>query len=91
LASSPCPIHAAVVSQNDASSVLPAVNINMVPAISLAGDLGATYRIDYLNAIGSTNTWNALGTITVTNGQQYYVYLSAIGQPARLYRLVQVP
>jgi hypothetical protein len=72
-------------------NVLPAMVFHLVPAIDVQGDLGSTYRIDYVNSVGPTNSWTPLATVTVTNRPQYYVDLSAIGQPARLYRLVQVP
>ena len=64
----------------------------MVPAISLNGLLpNATYHIEYMNAIGPTNAWSILASITLTNSPQFYFDVSAIGQPARFYRLVQVP
>jgi len=57
----------AVPSDSAALSVLPAPGINMIPPISIVGDIGATYRLDYVNAIGSTNAWVAVATITLTN------------------------
>ena len=79
------------ISQPVTLGVQPLVDLNMVPAITLKGIVGATYRIDYLNATGPTNAWNVLATVTLTNTQQFYCDLTAIGQPARFYRLVQVP
>jgi hypothetical protein len=77
-------------SQPGVLSVLPALNVNMVPAISLFGEIGLTYRLDYLNAVGPTNNWQATVTLTLTNCPQLYFDTAAIGQPQRFYRLVQV-
>ena len=78
-------------SQTVTLNVLPLLQINMVPAITLQGGVGSKYEIDYLNAVGPTNAWTALATVILTNAQQFYFDVSAIGQPARFYRLVQVP
>lgn len=72
-------------------SVTPTANIFMVPAIRLAGAIGDAFRIDYVNALGPTNNWTNLITITLTNAQQFYSDYSAIGQQTRLYRVVQLP
>jgi hypothetical protein len=72
-------------------SVAPSLTVNMVPAILLNGAVGTSYRVDYINVVGPTNAWNTLATVTLTNAQQFYPDYSAIGQPARFYRLVQVP
>jgi hypothetical protein len=82
---------ASVTSRPAALSVLPALDINLVPAITLRGEVGWTYRLDYVNALGPTNAWNTLATITLTNNPQFYFDVSAIGQPARYYRLVETP
>jgi hypothetical protein len=52
---------------------------------------GAAFRIDYINALGPTNAWTTLTTVTLTNAQQFYSDYSAIGQPSRIYRIVQLP
>jgi hypothetical protein len=48
-------------------------------------------RLDYINAIGPTDAWVTLDTITLTNPSQLYFDVSSIGQPTRLYRIVPVP
>jgi hypothetical protein len=80
-----------VTSQAVSLNVVPVIEINMVPAITLTGSVGSTYRIDFLNAIGPTNDWAALATVTLTNSSEFYFDTSSIGQAARLYRLVQLP
>ena len=78
-------------SQSASLSVLPALTINIVPAISVYGGIGSSYSIQYVNVIGPTNAWVTLATITLTNSPQYYFDVSAIGQPARFYRSVLKP
>ena len=80
-----------VTSQPAFLSVLPGLNINMIPAISLIGDVGTAYTLQYINAVGPTNNWQTLTTVTLTNNPQFYPDYSAIGQPTRFYRLIQGP
>ena len=57
----------------------------------ITGNVGDSLRLDYINAIGPTDAWVTLGTVTLTNTWQLYFDVSAPGQPARLYRIVPVP
>jgi hypothetical protein len=72
-------------------SVIPALAVNIVPAITITGGVGTTYELDYINQFGATNAWLPLATLTLTNNPQLYFDLSAIGQPSRFYRIVQAP
>ena len=72
-------------------NVFTALDLNMVPAIALRGGEGLTYHLDYINALGPTNAWITLATVVITNSGQLFFDSSAIGQPARLYRLMQLP
>jgi hypothetical protein len=72
-------------------SVLPALAIHIVPRITIIGDVGLSYYLDYINMYSPTNSWVNLTTIVVTSNPQYYFDVSALGQPARFYRLQQVP
>jgi len=47
--------------------------------------------VDHINQFGPIDAWVTLATVTLTNTSQLYFDPSAIGQPARLYRLVPVP
>ncbi|MDB6064961.1 MAG: serine/threonine-protein kinase [Pedosphaera sp.] len=79
-------------SQQAMLSVLPSLQINLVPAISLFGGAGLTYNVQFINAVGPTNApWTTLATVTLTNSPQFFPDYSAIGQPVRFYRTVQVP
>ena len=69
----------------------PMLDLHIVPAITLTGNVGDTFRLDYINAIGPTDAWVTLDTVTLTNMSQLYFDVSSIGQPRRLYRIVPVP
>jgi len=72
-------------------SVLPGLDIAMVPALTLHGELGLSYRIEYIRAIGPTSDWHTLASVTITNTPQQFFDTSAAGDVRRLYRLVQTP
>jgi alpha-tubulin suppressor-like RCC1 family protein len=78
-------------SQTAMLSVLPSLDVHMVPAVALTGDVGVAYRIEYVNAVGPVGDWQELATITVAIIGQFYFDVSAIGQPVRFYRLVESP
>jgi hypothetical protein len=77
--------------QTGGPSVIPALDLKMVPAITLTGPVGSSVGMDYINQFGPTGAWVTLDTVTLTNTSQLYFDVSAPGQPPRLYRLVQVP
>jgi hypothetical protein len=69
----------------------PALDAFMATEIPLAGAVGSSVRVDYINQFGPTNAWVTLATVTLTNTSQLYFDTSSIGHPARLYRLVPLP
>jgi hypothetical protein len=73
------------------SSVAPALDLHLVPALTLTGAVGKAVRVDYINQFGPTDAWVTLDTVTLTNTSQLYFDLSAFGQPPRLWRLMTVP
>lgn len=74
--------------QSGTPTVLPSVNLPfMVPAITVAGNIGLLLRLDYLNAIGPTDVWATLDTMTLSNTSQLYFDSPFIGQSLRLYRI----
>jgi hypothetical protein len=77
--------------QTGTPGVIPSLDLHLVPAITLTGNLGDAWRVDYINRFGPTDAWATLDTVTLTNTSQLYFDVSAPGQPPRLYRLVQVP
>jgi hypothetical protein len=77
--------------QTGTPTVLPSLDLHLVPAITLTGSVGGSVRLDYINQFGPTDAWVTLDTVTLTNTLQLYFDTSSIGQPLRLYRVVQVP
>src|ERR1035437_7282178 len=78
--------------QTGTPSVVPSLSLpGLVPAITLTGNMGDSLRLDYINQFGPIDAWVTLATMTLTNTSQLYFDTSSIGQPQRLYRLVQVP
>jgi len=69
----------------------PALDASMATEIPLAGAIGSSVRVDYINAIGPTDAWVTLATVALTNTPQLYFDVTAFRQPTRLYRLVAVP
>jgi uncharacterized repeat protein (TIGR03803 family) len=69
----------------------PALDMSLATEIPLAGAIGRSVRVDYINAIGPTDAWVTLNTVLLTNTTQLYFDVTAFGQPRRLYRLVVVP
>lgn len=61
------------------------------PAVSLSGGIGTSVRLDYINQFGPVDAWHVLITVALTNNSQLYFDTSAVDQPARLYRVVQLP
>lgn len=77
--------------QAGAPSMIPALDIHIIPALTLTGSVGSKVRVDGINQFGPTDAWFTLDTVTLTNTSQLYFDVSVIGQPQRLYRLVQMP
>jgi hypothetical protein len=71
--------------------LMPSLDLYLVPAITLTGTIGHSVRLDYINQFGPTDAWITLDILTLTNTSQLYFDTSSIGQPARLYRVVQMP
>jgi hypothetical protein len=77
--------------QPGVSSVGSALDLHMVPAITLTGNIGNSVRLDYINRFGPIDAWVTLATVPLANTTQLYFDTSSLGQPARLWRLVPLP
>lgn len=77
--------------QKGTPAVVPSLDLNFVPALTLTGDIGSAVRVDGIKQFGPTDAWFTLDTVTLTNTSQLYFDVTAPGQPQRLYRLVPVP
>jgi hypothetical protein len=74
--------------QTGTPGVTPSLDLHLVPAITLTGNIGHSVRVDYINQVGPIDAWVTLATVTLTNTSQLYFDVSAPGQPQRLYQLV---
>jgi hypothetical protein len=77
--------------QSTAANDPPTLDIHSIPAIILAGQVGSSQRVDYINQFGPINAWVTLATVTLTNTIQLFPVIPMVGQPARLYRVIQNP
>jgi hypothetical protein len=77
--------------QTGTPGIVPSLDLRLIPAITLTGNIGDSVRLDYINRFGPIDAWVTLATVTLTNTSQLYFDTSAWRQPQRLYRLVQVP
>ena len=57
--------------------VVPSLVLHPVPAITLTGNLGDSWRLDYINRFGPIDAWVTLDTVTLTNTSQLYLDVSA--------------
>ncbi len=81
-----------VQSQPASLNVIPALGIRLVPTLELYGGIGFRYNVQFINQVAPTNSpWTTLATVTLTNSPQLFPDYSAAGQPARIYRIVQLP
>jgi hypothetical protein len=71
--------------------VIPSLDLHLVPAITLTGNIGDSIRVDAINRLGPTDAWVTLDKVTLTNTTQLYFDTSCIGQASRLWRIVPVP
>jgi autotransporter-associated beta strand protein len=72
-------------------AIRPSLNLSLVPAITLTGNIGDSLQLSCINQTGPTDAWVILDTVTLTNTSQLYLDVSGIGQPPRLYQIVPVP
>ena len=77
--------------QTGAPSVMPSLDLHMIPAITLTGTIGGSVRLDYINQFGPIDAWATLDTVVLTNTSQLYFDVAAPGQTPRLYRVVPLP
>jgi hypothetical protein len=74
--------------QTGTPSLIPSLELHIIPAITLTGSIGNSVRLDYINQFGPIDAWVTLDTVTLINTSQLYFDTSAPGRPPRLYRLV---
>lgn len=78
-------------SQAAPADMVSTLDLHLIPALTLTGTSGQSVRVDAINAVGPTDAWFTLDTVTLTNTAQLYFDVTAPDRPRRLYRLVPVP
>ena len=85
--------HYTVVVSNAAGSVtspfalLTVWNMNFYPVVTINGQVGDTYRVDYIEDLGSTN-WFILDYVTLPGSPYFLVDTNSPGSDKRFYRVV---
>lgn len=64
---------------------------NGYPRLSLTGDVGGKYAIDYVSSLTASNNWQSLITNTLTTNSLTFTDTNALGSPSRFYRARLVP
>lgn len=65
-------------------------SLAVYPGLTIQGTIGGRYRIEYSNDLASTN-WIFLKQIVLPSSPFLFFDTSAVGQPARFYRVVESP
>jgi hypothetical protein len=69
--------------------VIVAVDRRSVPAMGITAQPGSVVNLDYTSDLSPAPVWNALDSMRLTNGFQWYVDLSQPLPPTRFYRAWQ--
>jgi hypothetical protein len=62
----------------------------MMPSLVINGQVGQTYRVDYVTHLQANQQWQTLTNITLTTTPFLLLDPSGLGQPKRFYRVVPV-
>ncbi len=67
------------------------LDIAMYAGITIEGQIGATYQIEYTTNVASSTNWVALTNLTLTASPYLFYDSSSAGQARRYYRAMLVP
>jgi hypothetical protein len=67
------------------------LGIGMYAGLSLCGETGAQFRIDWAPAVGNTNDWQTATNVTVGSSPYFWVDMDSPFQPRRFYRAIPQP
>lgn len=67
------------------------VEVMMLAGVNLHGNVGKTYRVDYLSDLKNTNSWVPLATNVLPTNPWFWPDVSSTNQPRRFYRIEQLP
>ena len=67
------------------------LTLKMYAGLTIDGEVGQTYRIEYLTLLGEPNDWQSLTTVTLTNTPYLYIDRDVPLSAQRFYRALLVP
>ena len=73
------------------SAVLSLLNLKMYAALTLAGPVGASYKIESTSAFGNTNVWQHRTNLTLTSNPQLWFDLESPTNASGFYRAILLP
>ncbi len=66
------------------------LGLALYPGISIQGNIGSTYRIEYADRLGDTNQWSLLATVTLDRTPYLFIDTASKGATNRFYRAILV-
>jgi alpha-tubulin suppressor-like RCC1 family protein len=81
----------AISNPNPIFPVQPTLDLTMVAAVLVSGELGKNYRIEYSDILTGTNNWQFLNIITLTTNPQPVIDVDSLHKPKRFYRALLIP
>jgi probable HAF family extracellular repeat protein len=67
------------------------LDIALFPGLTLNGKVGRSYRIDYLDVLNSTNSWQTLTNFALPVTPYFFIDPRPVGFANRIYRAVLLP
>ena len=67
------------------------LDLAMYPGISIKGNVGSSYRVEYSGNASNPFGWQALATVTLDRTPYFFVDLNAAKAGQRFYRAILVP
>jgi hypothetical protein len=64
----------------------PHLSLAMYAGVTVEGEVGQTYRIEYREALDAQDAWKALATITLTENSYFFLDKDSPNHPKRFYR-----
>jgi len=63
------------------------LEMGLYPGVTLYGEIGQTYQIDYTDFLGEGTVWLPLTSVVLTNSPQIYIDIDGAGKPRRFYQV----
>ena len=67
------------------------LDLKMYAGLTITGQAGASYRVDYVPALGPTNNWITLTNLTLPSSPYLFIDVTSPSSSRRFYRTVLTP